>query len=179
MNGREIVVGVTGGIASYKTAALISQLAQAGARVSVVMTESAQAFVGPATFEALSGRPVYHRMFHDAEFPLGPHIGLATRGELLCVAPATANFLAKAAHGAADDLLSTLLLAFTGPVLVAPAMNAQMWSKPAVQRNVAQLRADGIVIVDPAEGWLSCRQTGAGRMAEPEVIREAIVKHLK
>ena len=99
MNGREIVVGVTGGIACYKTAVLVSQLVQAGARVSVVMTESAQEFVGPATFEALSGRPVYSRMFHDAEFPLGAHIGLATRGELLCVAPATANFLAKAAHG--------------------------------------------------------------------------------
>jgi phosphopantothenoylcysteine decarboxylase len=98
---------------------------------------------------------------------------------LLCIAPATANFLAKTAHGAADDLLSTLLLAFTGPVLVAPAMNTQMWSKPAVQRNVEQLRADGLIIVDPAEGWLSCRQTGAGRMAEPDVIREAIAKHLK
>jgi len=179
MNGRELVVGLTGGIACYKTAALVSQLVQAGARVSVVMTESAQEFVGPATFEALSGRPVYSRMFHDAEFPLGAHIGLATRGELLCVAPATANFLAKTAHGAADDLLSTLLLAFAGPVLVAPAMNTEMWNKPAVQRNVAQLRADGVVIIDPAEGWLSCRQTGAGRMAEPDVIRAAIDKHLK
>ena len=179
MNGREIVVGLTGGIACYKTAALVSQLVQAGARVSVVMTESAQQFVGSATFEALSGRPVYTRQFHDAEFPLGAHIGLATRAELLCVAPATANFLAKTAHGAADDLLSTLLLAFTGPVLVAPAMNTQMWSKQAVQRNVEQLRADGLIIIDPAEGWLSCRQTGAGRMAEPDVIREAIAKHLK
>jgi len=179
MNGREIVVGVTGGIACYKTAALVSQLVQAGARVSVVMTESAQEFVGPATFEALSGRPVYSRVFHDAEFPLGAHIGLATRGELLCVAPATANFLAKTAHGAADDLLSTLLLAFTGPILVAPAMNTQMWSKPAVQRNVEQLRTDGVVIIDPADGWLSCRQTGAGRMAEPDAIREAIAIHLK
>ncbi|HWC89522.1 MAG TPA: flavoprotein [Pirellulales bacterium] len=174
MNGRELVVGITGGIASYKTAALVSQLAQAGAGVSVVMTKSAGEFIGPATFEALSGRPVYQRLFAEPEFPLGAHIGLAERASVLCVAPATANFLAKAALGLADDLLTTLLLAFAGPVLLAPAMNSQMWSKPSVERNVAQLRADGIQIIDPEEGWLSCRQHGAGRMASPETIFAAI-----
>ena len=109
---------------------------------------------------------------------LGAHIEIASRGQLLCVAPATANFLAKAAHGLADDLLSTLYLTFAGPVVVAPAMNCQMWSKPAVQRNVAQLRSDGVHLVDPEEGWLSCRQRGVGRMAAPEAIVKAIVEHL-
>jgi phosphopantothenoylcysteine synthetase/decarboxylase len=179
MNGRELVVGVTGGIASYKTAALVSQLVQAGAGVSVVMTHAAEEFIGAATFEALTGRPVYTGLFHTPEFPLGAHIGLAQRGQLLCVAPATANFLAKAAHALADDLLSTLVLAFTGPVLVAPAMNTQMWEKPGVQRNLEQLRSDGLTIVDPEEGWLSCRQRGAGRMASPETIFAAIEAQLK
>jgi phosphopantothenoylcysteine decarboxylase/phosphopantothenate--cysteine ligase len=179
MKGRELVVGVTGGIASFKTAALVSQLVQAGAGVSVVMTHAAREFIGPATFEALTGRPVYLEQFHAPEFPLGAHIGLAQRAELLCVAPATANFIAKAAQGLADDLLSTLLLAFSGPVLVAPAMNTQMWQKPAVERNVRQLRDDGLTIVDPEDGWLSCRQTGAGRMASPETIFNAIATTLR
>ena len=176
--GTEIVVGVTGGIAAFKTAALVSRLVQDGAGVSVVMTEAACRFVGPPTFEALTGRPVYRTVFDNAEFPLGAHIGLAERAKLLCIVPATADFMAKAALGLADDLLSTLYLAFSGTVLVAPAMNSAMWSKPAVQRNVEQLRADGVQFVDPGEGWLSCRQTGTGRMAEPDAIRAAIDKLL-
>jgi phosphopantothenoylcysteine decarboxylase/phosphopantothenate--cysteine ligase len=174
--GSELVVGVTGGVAAFKTAALVSRLVQDGASVSVVMTDAACRFVGPATFEALTGRSVYRTVFDNGEFPLGAHIGLAERAKLLVVAPATADFLAKAAGGAADDLLSTLYLAFSGKVLVAPAMNTAMWSKPAVQRNVEQLRRDGVTIIDPGEGWLSCRQTGAGRMAEPDAIRAAIEK---
>jgi len=170
MKGRELLIGVTGGIAAYKTAALVSQLVQAGAGVSVVMTESARQFIGPATFEALTGRPVHMGVFNEIGHPLGAHIDLAQQAELLCVAPATANFLAKAACGLADDLLSTLMLSFSGKVIVAPAMNSEMWSKPAVQRNVEQLRADGVLIVDPEEGWLSCRKVGAGRMASPETI---------
>jgi phosphopantothenoylcysteine decarboxylase len=170
----EIIVGVTGGIAAYKTASLVSSLVQDGNRVSVVMTRSARKFVGPATFRALTGRAVLSEMFDRRDFPLGPHIELAQNADLLCVAPATADFMAKAAHGLADDLLSTLLLSFTGPVLIAPAMNADMWDKPVVQRNLAQLRADGLQIVDPGEGWLSCRQKGVGRMAEPEEIKTAI-----
>ncbi len=173
-----MIVGVSGGIAAFKTAALVSQLVQAGAKVSVVMTAAAQEFVGPATFEALTARPVYTQVFGNAEFPLGAHIGLAERAELFCVAPATANFLAKAAGGLADDLLSTLLLSFSGKVLLAPAMNCQMWEKPAVQRNVAQLRSDGLTIIDPEEGWLSCRTVGAGRMASPERIRAVIEETL-
>ncbi len=173
MTGREIVVGCSGGIAAFKTASLVSQLVQAGAGVSVVMTHSAREFIGPATFAALTGRPVHEQTF-DPQFPLGAHIELAERGALLCIAPATANVLAKAATGLADDLLSTLLLTFTGPILMAPAMNCEMWEKPAVQRNVTQLRHDGIHFVDPEEGWLSCRRRGVGRMAAPERILEAI-----
>jgi phosphopantothenoylcysteine decarboxylase len=177
MQGREIVIGVTGGIAAYKTAALVSQLVQAGASVSVVLSRAAEEFVGEATFAALTGRGVHRHVFSPDE-PLGAHITLASKAELLCVAPATANFLAKAACGMADDLLSTLYLAFTGTVILAPAMNCEMWDKPAVQRNVTQLRADGIHFVDPEEGWLSCRTRGIGRMASPEKIYAAIEEAL-
>src|SRR5687767_11663455 len=168
MNGREIVVGVTGGVAAFKTAALVSQLVQSGAGVTVVMTAAAERFIGAATFAALTGRPVARETFDEANFPLGAHITLAERAELLVVAPASADFLAKAAHGLADDLLSTLYLAFGKHVLMAPAMNTAMWEQPAVQRNVAQLRADGVHFIDPESGWLSCRQVGSGRMAAPE-----------
>jgi phosphopantothenoylcysteine decarboxylase len=174
MNGREIVVGLTGGIAAYKTAALVSQLVQAGAGVTVVMTTAAERFVGAATFAALTGRPVAREIFDEAQFPLGAHITLAERGNLLVIAPASADFMAKAAHGLAEDLLSTLYLAFSGRVLMAPAMNTAMWEHAAVQRNVAQLRSDGVQFVDPGSGWLSCRQVGAGRMAEPDSIAAAI-----
>jgi phosphopantothenoylcysteine decarboxylase len=175
----EIVVGVTGGVAAYKTCMLVSRLVQAGAGVSVVMTAAAQEFVGPATFMALTGRPVHTEVFRDATWPLGAHISLAQRAELFCIAPATANFMAKCANGLADDLLSTLYLSFTGPVLMAPAMNCEMWEKPVTQRNVAQLAADGVTFIDPDEGWLSCRQQGKGRMAEPERILAVIMERLK
>lgn len=178
MTGREIVIGITGGIAAYKTAMLVSQLVQAGHQVRVAMTASAEHFVAPATFAALTGRPVASRVFDDAQHPLGAHIELAEAADLLCVAPATANFLAKAAQGLADDLLSTLYLAFAGPVLVAPAMNNVMWEKPAVQRNIAQLRADGVVLIEPEEGWLSCRKAGKGRMAGPDVLFAAVQHRL-
>jgi phosphopantothenoylcysteine decarboxylase len=179
MNGREVVVGVTGGIAAYKTATLVSRLAQAGAGVTVVMTAAATRFVGPATFAALTGRPVRTDLFASSLEPLGGHIELAEKADLLCVAPATANFLAKAAQGIADDLLSTLYLVVRCPVLLAPAMNAAMWEKPPVQRNVRQLREDGVELIGPAEGWLACRAIGAGRMAEPEAIFAAIAARLQ
>jgi phosphopantothenoylcysteine decarboxylase/phosphopantothenate--cysteine ligase len=145
----------------------------------VVLTEAAEAFVGPATFAALTGQPVARHLFDEAQFPLGAHIELAENAELLCVAPATANFLAKAAQGLADDLLSTLYLAFSGPVLLAPAMNQHMWNHASVQRNVQQLRSDGVHFVDPDEGWLSCRQEGKGRMADPDAIFAAIHRTLE
>jgi phosphopantothenoylcysteine decarboxylase len=172
-------VGVSGGVAAYKTAALVSRLVQAGAGVSVVMTASAREFIGPSTLAALSGRPIAEHVFACQEHPLGAHIDLARRAQLLCIAPATATLLAKAAAGLADDLLSTLLLSFTGPILLAPAMNSEMWEKPPVQRNVQQLRDDGFHLVGPEEGWLSCRQQGPGRMAEPEKIFSAIAALLR
>ena len=172
--GREIVLGVSGGVAAYKSAALASLLVQGGAGVTAVLTRAARRFVGAATFAALTGRPVASRTFDPAMHPLGGHIELAARADLLVVAPATADFLAKAAHGSADDLLSTLLLCAECPVLVAPAMNSAMWGKAAVQRNVRQVEADGMTVVPPGTGWLSCRQQGTGRMAEPSEILAAI-----
>jgi phosphopantothenoylcysteine decarboxylase len=170
MQGREILLGVSGGIAAYKTADLTSKLVQQGAAVSVVMTQAAQKFIGATTFEALTGRPVYQGVFSPQEHFQGEHIGLARRAELFIIAPATANVIAQMAHGFAEDLLSTLTLTCTAPILIAPAMNADMWAKPAVQRNLAQLKEDGIHIVEPGEGWLSCGITGKGRMAEPAEI---------
>lgn len=172
--GRRVLVGVTGGIAAFKTAALVSQLAQAGAAVWVVMTEPATRFVGPVTFAALSGHPVRTSIFDQSGHPLGAHIELAEQGELLCVAPASADFLARLATGFADDLLSTLALAFDGPAILAPAMNATMWQKASVQRNVAQLGADGYLLLGPQSGWQSCRRDGPGRMLEPAELLAAI-----
>lgn len=174
MADQEIIIGVTGGVAAYKTAALTSKLVQAGYGVRVVMTAAAREFIGSATFAALTGRPVYGDVFDQQQFPLGPHIELARSSDLLCVAPATADFMGKAANGLADDLLSTFYLCFTGPVIMAPAMNCEMWEKGAVQRNVTRLREDGVQIVGPGEGWLSCRQRGMGRMAEADELFEAI-----
>jgi phosphopantothenoylcysteine decarboxylase/phosphopantothenate--cysteine ligase len=170
----EIVVGVSGGIAAYKTAYLVSDLVQSGLGVTVVMTRAAQKFIGAATFQALTGRRVLTHGFDRRVHHLGSHIELARQADLLCIAPATANILAQAACGIADDLLSTLLLSFSGPTVLAPAMNNEMWEKPVVQRNVKQLAADGFHLVGPNEGWLSCRVTGKGRMAEPTEIAAKI-----
>ena len=171
---REIILAVGGGIAAYKVAALASGLVQRSAHVSVVMTDNSQNFIGEATFAALTGRPVATRSFDPANFPLGAHIELAERAELIVVAPATADILAKAATGLADDLLSTLLLCAKCPIFMAPAMNSAMWEKAAVQRNISQLTLDGIGFIQPTSGWLSCRQNGTGRMAEPETILATI-----
>lgn len=177
MSQRRVIVGITGGIAAYKTAALVSQMAKADFDVTVVMTEAAQHFVGAASLTALAGRRVHTELFDDA-MPLGAHIELARRAELLCVAPASADFLAKAALGLADDLLSTLYLAFTGDVLMCPAMNKEMWAKAAVQRNIRTLQEDGVRMIGPDSGWQSCRVEGTGRMTEPDEIFAAIEAYL-
>lgn len=174
MQHTELLVGVSGGIAAYKSADLVSKCVQAGAHVTVILTRAARRFIGATTFEALTGRPVYSDMFSPREHYRGEHIGLAQRAHLLCIAPATADVMAKLAHGLADDLLTTAALAVTSPILLAPAMNCEMWAKPAVQRNVIQLRGDGVIIVEPEEGWLSCGQVGAGRMAAPDRIIQTI-----
>ena len=169
MEPTKIIIGVSGGIAAFKSAALVSQLAQNHFDVQVVLTESAQAFVQSQTFAALSGRLVAEKLF-DPHYPLGAHIELARENSILCIAPASANMIGKLANGIADDLLSTLYLCFTGSVFVAPAMNTEMWEKASVQRNLKQLETDGVEIIAPGEGWLSCRQKGVGRMAEPQTI---------
>lgn len=174
----EILVGVSGGVSAFKTAALVSNLVQSGHGVTVVMTRAARKFVGPTTFQAITGRQVATHSFDGERYPLGPHIELARQADLLCVAPTTANFMALAAHGMANDLLSTLMLSFTGPVLLAPAMNSEMWNKPVVQRNLRQLLEDGIHIAQPQAGWLSCRESGVGRMAEPAEIKAEILRLL-
>ena len=176
LNGREVLVGVTGGIAAYKTAALVSRLVQAGAGVSVVMTEAATRFVGPLTFQTLTSRPVYIDQFAAPEAYHTDHIALADRAEIVVVAPATANIIGKLANGIADDLLSTIFLAVDVPVLMAPAMNVRMWNHPAVQANVAALGAWGVQFVGPATGRLACGTSGKGRMAEPDDIFAEIVK---
>jgi phosphopantothenoylcysteine decarboxylase len=173
----ELIIGVSGGIAAFKTAVLVSSLVQDGHGVTVVMTRAARKFIGAATFRALTGRPVVSQSF-DQHYPLGAHIELADKAQLLCVAPASADILAKAAHGLADDLLSTLLLSFTGPIVFVPAMNSGMWEKKSVQRNIKTLRDDGYHFVDPGTGWQSCRRTGKGRMAEPADIQKEIERLL-
>ena len=167
-----VLLAVGGGIAAYKTAVLCSRLVQLGHEVRVVMTPSAQRFVGPPTFAALSGRPVGIDSFDSEQYPTGAHIELAKALDLMIVAPATANLIGKFANGIADDLISTLYLQCDCQVLLAPAMSELMWSKPSLQRNVQQLRADGCQLIGPEEGWLSCRSRGAGRMSEPEDILE-------
>lgn len=170
MTQKKIVLGVTGGIAVYKSAELVRQLIKAGHEVQVVMTRSATEFVGPVTFQALTGRDVFVEMWDKQRGDSMAHISLTRWADVFLVAPATANFLAKLANGVADDLLSTLAAARECPLLVAPAMNKQMWGNPANQRNIAQLKADGIAILGPAAGFQACGEVGEGRMLEPEDI---------
>lgn len=165
-----ILLAVTGGIAAYKSAILVRRLREYGCDVRVVMTESAQQFITPLTFQALSGNPVHTALLDaDAEAGMG-HIELARWADLLLVAPASCNTLAKFAHGLADDLLSTLYLANKAPVWVAPAMNQQMWAATATQRNLQQLQQDGVHIIMPTAGEQACGDVGVGRMSEPEDI---------
>lgn len=172
--GREIVVGVCGGIAAYKVADVVSKLVQGGAGVTVCMTAEAQRFITPLTLEALSGRPVRTQMFDLMDSSDPQHIGLTERADLLLVAPATAHNLAKAAHGLCDDLISLLICATACPVLFAPAMNNRMWENPITRQNVKRLRDAGHFFVGPEDGWLACRNVGPGRMSEPKTILEAI-----
>ncbi len=166
-----IVLGVTGGIAAYKAADLVSKLVQAGATVDVVMTEVAARFVGPLTFQALTGRPVHLDPFRLLEQTEMPHLSLAQRAHVLVIAPATANTLAKLAHGLADNLLCAVALATRAPLILAPAMDTDMWEHPATQENLEVLRRRGAWIVGPAEGRLASGRIGRGRMAEvPEIL---------
>lgn len=178
-NRFRVTLAVGGGVAAYKVATVCSRLVQAGVGVRVAMTDSASQFIGAATFAALSGKPVATGSFESGKWPLGPHIELADGIDLLLVAPATANLLGQFAAGLAGDLVTTLYLQAECPVLLAPAMSASMWSKPAVRRNVQRLIDDGCQIIGPDEGWLSCRRQGAGRMSEPETICAAVLSRLE
>ena len=179
LSGKRITLGVTGGIAAYKAAELVRLLVKLGATVRVVMTEAATRFVTPVTFQALSGNLVFADQWDPRIANNMPHIELSREADLILVAPASADFLAKLTHGLADDLLSTLALARNCPLLVAPAMNLQMWNNPATQRNVATLRGDGITLLGPASGEQACGETGQGRMIEPEEIVEDLVAHFQ
>jgi phosphopantothenoylcysteine decarboxylase/phosphopantothenate--cysteine ligase len=163
-------LGVTGCIAAYKAVEVLRGLQKRGAMVRVVMTRHATEFVGPLTFQSISGSPVITDMFAPTDDPEIKHIQIAQEIDLLLVAPATANVLAKFANGIADDFMSTLYISTTAPVLVAPAMNVEMWAHPATRENVRRLRERGVEFVDPGEGYLACRTVGPGRLAEPDEI---------
>jgi len=170
MNGKSITIIIGGGIAAYKSLELIRLFKKAGARVRAVLTCAGAEFVTPLSLGALSGEPVYQDLFDlDDEAQMG-HIQLSRAADLIVVAPATADLMAKMAHGLANDLATTLLLATNAPVLIAPAMNVRMWDHTATQRNLATLKADGIMLVGPDEGDMACGEFGFGRMAEPEAI---------
>jgi phosphopantothenoylcysteine decarboxylase len=170
--GYEVLLCLGGGIACYKVADLASKLVQAGAGVTVAMTEAAKEFIAPLTFQSLTGRAVFMSMWQSTEYYDTRHISLTDRADIMVVAPATANLLAKLSLGIADDLVSTMALAATGacPVLLAPAMNTRMWEAPQVAENVARLRKFGAQFVGPDTGRLACGTTGPGRMSEPAEI---------
>lgn len=172
---RRILLGLTGGIAAYKAADLARALIKEGADVQVVMTKAATHFISPTTLQALTGKPVFTNMWDNRIANGMAHIELSRDRDLIVVAPATADFMAKLVHGGADDLLATLCVARDCPLMVAPAMNRQMWENPATRRNVQQLREDGVIIEGPASGDQACGENGMGRMSEPDQIVESII----
>ncbi|MDL4840010.1 bifunctional phosphopantothenoylcysteine decarboxylase/phosphopantothenate--cysteine ligase CoaBC [Aquibacillus rhizosphaerae] len=179
LHGKNVVLGVSGGIAAYKACALTSKLTQQGATVRVIMTDSAQKFVSPLTFQALSRNPVYTDTFDEKDPEKIAHIDVADWADLCIIAPATANLIGKVANGIADDMLSTTLLATTAPVYIAPAMNVHMYSHPAVIENMKKITAWGYHFIEPGSGYLACGYVGKGRLEEPETIIEVIAQHIQ
>jgi len=179
LKNKTIILGVTGGIAAYKSATLVSRLKDLGAEVWVVMTREATQLVGPLTFGTLSGNPVITDLFSPEFINLPvPHVSLAEKADLIVIAPCTANLIGKLAQGIADDALTTIMMASTAPKLIAPAMNCKMWKNPAVSKNVQSLKELDYVFIGPAEGKLACGVEEIGRMAEPEEILEEIMRRL-
>jgi phosphopantothenoylcysteine decarboxylase/phosphopantothenate--cysteine ligase len=180
LEGYEVLLAVTGGIACYKSADLASKLVQAGCGLNVAMTEAAMEFIRPLTFQSITNRSIYTSMWQSTEYYQSSHISLTQRADLLIIAPATANIIAKMAVGIADDLVSTMILAANGecPILLAPAMNTRMWEAPVVQANVEKLRQWGTHIIGPVSGRLACGTVGPGRMSEPADILQAATKIL-
>jgi phosphopantothenoylcysteine decarboxylase/phosphopantothenate--cysteine ligase len=178
---RRILIGISGGVAAYKMADVVSRLIQGGDEVTVAMTRDAQRFVGKVTFASLSGRPVMTNPWKHPQSPESPHITLARETDLMLIAPATMNMLAKLTAGLADDAVSLLAASIdrkSCPVLVAPSMNETMLQQPATQRNLKALEADGFVVLTPDTGWQACRTTGAGRLPEPAALVDAVTQHL-
>ncbi len=178
-SGKRVVLGVTGGVAAYKAAELVRLLVKAGVQVDVVLTKAGSEFIGAATFQALTGRPVWQLLWDERMDNAMAHIDLTRGATAVLVVPATAHFLARLAHGLADDLLTTLCLARDCPLLVAPAMNRQMWENPATQRNMMQLRADGIKVLGPASGEQACGEVGDGRMLEASELFDDLAAFLQ
>ncbi len=180
IQGKKILICITGGIAAYKVCEVVSRLNQAGAIINVAMTDEAQKFIGPTTFQALTGRPVATTLWHPSEANPIPHINLAQQADMILVAPATANIIAKLACGIADELVSTLLLAANPKrVYMAPSMNEQMWDHPATQRNLKTVRDYGVTYFGPASGWQACGTVGVGRMIEAAEIIEQVKEALQ
>lgn len=177
-NVKTVLIGISGGVAAYKSCEVLRGLQKAGVRVKVVMTEHATHFVNPLTFRALTNEPVAIGLFDDPQDPIH-HISLAQEADVFLLAPCTANVIAKAAHGIADDLLSTTILATTAPIMVAPAMNVHMYENPATQENIATLKRRGFSFIEAGEGYLACGDVGKGRMADPEIIVNAVLKKLE
>ena len=176
LSEKNILIGVTGGIAAYKVVEVASRLKKSGANVKVIMTRNATEFVSPRTFQEITGNAVSVEMFGDAANFHVAHISSANWADVILIAPATANFLAKAAHGIADDLLTTTILAFDKKILIAPSMNTKMFENPATQENLKILKARGMKILEPAIGNLACGTSGKGRLPEPEEIFAAVEK---
>ncbi len=177
LTGKQILIGLTGGIATYKIPYLIRSLRKAEASVRVVMTEAATKFITPLTLETVSGEPVALKTFPKKDFVATRHIDLARWADLFVIAPATANLIGKAANGISDDLLTTILTACKAPIMIAPAMNPAMWENKVTQRNLNSLKELGFLVVDPGVGEMACDETGVGRMAEPDIIFKAIESH--
>lgn len=170
LKGKTVVLGVCGGIAAYKACELVRLLVEAGASVHVMMSRGGQEFVRPLTFQTLSGNPVHTELFDLTQEQEIGHIALADQADAVIIAPATANTLAKLAHGQADDIISTVLLATKAPVLIAPSMNVNMWEHPQTQANLKRLREIGYHLLDPEAGYLACGWEGKGRLPDPEKI---------
>jgi phosphopantothenoylcysteine decarboxylase/phosphopantothenate--cysteine ligase len=179
LQGYELVLGVSGCIAAYKLCVVVSALVQRACGVTVAMTDAATRFVGPTTFQALTGRRVFTSLWQAEDYYDPQHLSLARGADLMLIAPATGNIIGKIAGGIADDLVSTMVMGANCPVVLAPAMNQQMWRNPIVQENAGKLEKLGYGLIAPIEGWLACGEVGPGRLAEPETIISVVADRLK
>ena len=179
LEGYELILAVCGGIAAYKLCQVASAMVQRGSGVTVAMTQAATRFVGPTTFQSLTGRQVFSTLWDAQNYYDPQHLKLSSRADLLLVAPATANIIGKAACGIADELVSTMIMAADCPVVFAPAMNQRMWRNPVVERNVRMLKDLGYLFIEPTSGWLACGEVGPGRLADVDTIIAFVADRLR